>query len=79
METTALRDIDRAWQIARKDDTLAALLNARIGNGNRREQRFGLRMFGREIQLIAISQFYDFAQVHHCDTIGHVAHNAQVV
>src|SRR5579872_5432073 len=79
VETTAGRNLDGTWQVVRKDDTLAILFNAWVGNRDSREQRPRVRVFGRTVEFVTVGQFDDLAQVHDRDAICYMAHDAQVM
>jgi len=54
METAPRRNIDRAGQVARKNDALATLLDLWIGDRHGREQGFGIRVLRGCIEFIAL-------------------------
>ena len=71
------RRIDGIRHVPCEDDPLSARI--RIGDGNRREQRFCVRMEGAVEQLSRIAELDQLAQVHDRYAVGHVLHNQQVV
>ena len=43
------------------------------------EQCAGIRVSGVVEQLIAFGKFHQFPEIHHCNAIGYVAHDAEIV
>jgi len=76
-ETTAARQVHRAWQVPSDDG--AHVAPPRIDNGRRCQQRLCVGM-SRPIEDAArLSQLHDLAEVHDGDAIAQVFHNAQIV
>src|SRR5258708_14142235 len=68
MEAAASRQVDRAGCVAFQAD--AFTLRFRIGYGDGREQRFGVRMQRRLEQLIARDALHQLAPLHPGDDVG---------
>src|SRR5581483_2463494 len=79
MEAAPGWKLDRTGQVAGENNTLAALLDLGVGNGNSREQRPRVGMFRCAVEFVAVGQLNDFAQVHDRDTICYMAYHAKVV
>src|SRR5215469_479716 len=79
MEAAAAGHIDWARQIPAQDDALAMLLHFRIGQWDGREQRDGVRMQRVVVEVDAVPNFHDLAQIHHCHALGDVAYHAEVM
>lgn len=77
VEFAARRWIDGAGNIALKNDPLG--FDGDIGNGNGREQRFGVGMHGAVEHFGFGADFNDVAQIHDSDSIAAVADDAEVV
>lgn len=79
METAPLRRVDGTRHIANEDNTLALVFNRGVGDGDGREQGFGVWMQGVGVKRIAIRQFDDLAKVHNGNTVGNVPHDGKVM
>jgi len=79
VEVAAHRGVDRARDIAFQQDALAVARPRGIGDGDGRHQRLGVRMHGAQIDFVAVSQFHDFAQIHHSHAVADVANHAEIV
>ena len=51
----------------------------RVGVGDRREQRLGVRVLRRLEELVTWSLLYDASEVHHADLIAEVTHDGEVM
>ena len=49
--------------------SISGVSHVRIGNRDRRHERLGVRVQRAQVNLIAVGQFHDLAQVHDRDTI----------
>ena len=69
--------ICRTRHIALKNDSVP--LSARLWNGNRRNQRLGIRMFRVFRDRPRFADFDELAEVHHADAVADVGDNAEIV
>ena len=65
--------------VAEQLDPLAGPLPVGIGNRDRREQRLGVWVRRRAVDLVPRADLDDLAEIHHGDAIGDVADDGQVV
>src|ERR1700720_1307737 len=77
VEAAAGGRVDRAWDVARKDDPRAR--RAWLGHRHGGEQRFRIRMFRRREDLPLVSHFDDLAEIHHGYPMGDVLDDRQIV
>src|SRR6266540_459657 len=78
-ETAAARRADRARDVAAEHDVLALALLDGIGDGRGRHQRLGVRVHRSLVQLVAVADLHDLAEVHDRHPVGHLPHHRQVV
>jgi len=69
--------LDRAGDVAGQGDALRA--NGRVGNGDRGQQRFGVRVQRVGEKFVNRRSFDDLAEVHHRDMVADMSDNAQIV
>src|SRR5215471_11631856 len=69
--------IDRVRHVALQDDALA--LDARIGDRDRRQQRLGIGMQRRRIEVFSRRDLDDAAEIHHRDACADVLDDRQIV
>src|SRR5262245_19417929 len=77
MEPAARGRIDRTRHVALEQDALA--LEGRIGNRNRRQERFRIRVLGVGVELLGGRDLHDLAEVHHGDARADVLDDREVV
>ena len=77
MELAARRRVCRARYLALELDRI--LLRVRIQRGNRRQQRLGVGMAGREKQFLGRRDLDDLAEIHDRDLVADMGHHRQVV
>ena len=67
MKAATRRRIYGRGNISGKHDSLAAFLEGRIRNGDRREQRLSVGVERILVELLAVGLLDDFADIHHRD------------
>src|SRR5699024_9647699 len=67
------------WHITGKNDALPSFLDNRVRNRHGRHQRLGVGVQRIVVQLIAIGQLDDLAEIHHGDPYGDVSNDRKVV
>ena len=78
-EAAAGRRVDRARNVAREQDLLAAALDHGVRVGHRAEQRLGVGMGGGAVDRAAVPMLHDLAEVHDVDPARRLAHHRQIV
>src|SRR5262245_17768578 len=79
MEYAAGRRIERRRYLALERARRAGTLDPRIGDRCGVEQRLGIGMLRIGVELVAVGDFRDPAEIHHRDAVGAVAHHREVV
>ncbi len=79
MEAAAGRRVDRARDVALEDDPPALPLGDRVRDRDRRQQRPGVRVARRAVELLRRPELDDLAQVHDRHPVADVLHDRQVV
>src|SRR5690349_251385 len=67
--------VDRTRRLAHRRPGRAARLDARVGHGNRGEQRLGVGVQGIFEELVVTGQFDDAAQIHDGDALAEMSHH----
>src|SRR6266545_2467786 len=76
-EPAATGRVGGAGDVTVEHDVLALALLDRVGDGYGRYQRLGVGVDRPPVQLVAVSDLDDLAEVHHRDPVGHLAHLPQ--
>jgi len=79
VEAAARGRVHRRGHVAGEDDALALLLDLRVGDRDGREQRLAVRVERVLVEVDAVGELDDLAQVHDRDSVADVAHDREVV
>src|SRR3954454_21481399 len=79
VETACRRRVGRARHVAARNDALLARGAARIRHRDSRQQRAGVRVAWVRIELVAVGDLHDLAEVHHGHAVAHVTYDREVV
>ena len=73
------RRVDRAGHVAGEADPLAGLAAPGVGHRDGREHRHGVGVARAVVEVVAVADLDDLAEVHHGDPVRDVAYDGQVV
>ena len=79
MEHAAGGRVDRAGQVALKQDPLALTGTTGVGHGHGGEQRLCIGVQRIGIEIVARAEFDDLAEVHDRDAVGGLCDDAHIV
>lgn len=79
MEAASFGRIQRAGNIALKQDPLARAALYRIWQRNRRKKRLGVGVYRVAAELIALGKFDHLTQIHNTDSVGYMPYNAYIM
>ena len=77
VELAARRRIARAGHVAGQQDALHFVVG--VGAGHRREERLGVGVTRRGVELLGRRQLHDAAQIHHGDPVADVLHDREIM
>src|SRR5437764_327138 len=79
VETAAGRRVHRRRYVPGEDDPLALHLDVRVGDRDGRQERLRVRMQWMLVEVDAVGELDDLAQVHDRDPVADVPHDREVV
>ena len=78
-EPTTTRRVHCGRKLTLDFETLTRTIACLIDSGYRVNEPLGIRMKRTVTDVIGCSNFDQYAKVHNSDTVGHVAHDGQIV